>query len=178
MQTYIVKVSGSILNISTVHLNGIWQLIWRYLSKPGLEGHVVLSGHYSIPQGCPLNTGFTGAELWTVCSSLAKESPYIFSNKSIHPYGRVCIKWVSVKWGLTVYLQCSPVLLPARPWNPAMKLCFHWHQPNLLSSMDIPHQNIGQHFWIISCLFLAEIPVLYLRLQNLSTMCWNASLQD
>ena len=34
MQTYIVKVSGSILNISTVHLNGIWHLIWRYLSKP------------------------------------------------------------------------------------------------------------------------------------------------
>ena len=29
MQTYIVTVSGSILNISTVHLNGIWHLIWR-----------------------------------------------------------------------------------------------------------------------------------------------------
>ena len=26
MQTYIVKVSGSILHISTVHLNGIWHL--------------------------------------------------------------------------------------------------------------------------------------------------------
>ena len=34
MQTYIVIVSGSILNVSTVHLNGIWHLIWRYLSKP------------------------------------------------------------------------------------------------------------------------------------------------
>ena len=53
MQTYIVIVSGSIINISTVHLNGIWHLIWRYLSKP------VLGGHYSIPRGCPLNTGFT-----------------------------------------------------------------------------------------------------------------------
>ena len=53
MQTYIVIVSGSILNVSTVHLNGIWHLIWRYLSKP------VLGGHYSIPRGCPLNTGFT-----------------------------------------------------------------------------------------------------------------------
>ena len=53
MQTYVVIVSGSILNVSTVHLNGIWHLIWRYLSKP------VLGGHYSIPQGCPLNTGFT-----------------------------------------------------------------------------------------------------------------------
>ena len=31
MQTYIVIVSGSILNVSTVHLNGIWHLIWRYL---------------------------------------------------------------------------------------------------------------------------------------------------
>ena len=59
MQTYIVKVSGSILNISTVHLNGIWRLIWRYLLKPVLGGHPVLSGHYSIPQGCLLNTGFT-----------------------------------------------------------------------------------------------------------------------
>ena len=59
MQTYINKVSGSILNISTVHLNGIWHLIWRYLSKPVLGGHPVLSGHYSIPRGCPLNTGFT-----------------------------------------------------------------------------------------------------------------------
>ena len=59
MQTYIVIVSGSILNVSTVHLNGIWHLIWHYLSKPVLGGHPVLSGHYSIPRGCPLNTGFT-----------------------------------------------------------------------------------------------------------------------
>ena len=59
MQTYIVKIPGSILNLPTVHLNGIWHLIWHYLSKPVLGGHPVLSGHYSIPRGCPLNTGFT-----------------------------------------------------------------------------------------------------------------------
>ena len=59
MQTYIVIVSGSILNVSTVHLNGIWHLIWRFLLKPVLGGCPVLSGHYSIPRGCPLNTGFT-----------------------------------------------------------------------------------------------------------------------
>ena len=53
MQTYIVIVSESILNVSTVHLNGIWHLIWRYLSKP------VLGGRYSIPRGCPFNTRFT-----------------------------------------------------------------------------------------------------------------------
>ena len=53
MQTYIVRVSRSILNVSTVHLNGIWHLIWRYLSKP------VLSGHYSIPRAWQPNTGFT-----------------------------------------------------------------------------------------------------------------------
>ena len=41
MQTYIVIVSGSILNVSTVHLNGIWHLIWRYLLKPVLGGHPV-----------------------------------------------------------------------------------------------------------------------------------------
>ena len=58
-QTYIVKVSGSILKISTVHLNGIWHLISRYLAKPVLGGHPVLSGHYSVPRECPLNTGFT-----------------------------------------------------------------------------------------------------------------------
>ena len=59
MQTYIVIVSGSIVNVPTVHLDGIWHLMRRYLSKPVLGGHPVLSGHYSIPRGCPLNTGFT-----------------------------------------------------------------------------------------------------------------------
>ena len=59
MQTYIVIVTGNILNASTVHLNGIWHLIWHCLSKPVLGGHPVLSGHNSIPQGCALNTGFT-----------------------------------------------------------------------------------------------------------------------
>ena len=59
MQTYIVIVSGSIVNVSTVHLNGDRHLIWRYLFKPVLGGHPVLSGRYSIPRGCPLNTGFT-----------------------------------------------------------------------------------------------------------------------
>ena len=59
MQMYIVKVSRSILNVFTVHLNGIWHLRWFYLSKPVLGGHPVLSGHYSIPRGCLLNTGFT-----------------------------------------------------------------------------------------------------------------------
>ena len=59
MQTSIVIVSGSIINASTVHLNGIWHLIWRYISKPVLGGHPVLSGNYSIPRGCPLNTGFS-----------------------------------------------------------------------------------------------------------------------
>ena len=59
MQTSIVIVSGSIINASTVHLNGIWHLIWRYISKPVLGGHPVLNGYYSIPRGCPLNTGFT-----------------------------------------------------------------------------------------------------------------------
>ena len=42
MQTYIVKVSESVLNLSTVHLNGIWHLIWRYLSKPVLDGHTCI----------------------------------------------------------------------------------------------------------------------------------------
>ena len=59
MQTYIVIVSGSILNVPTVHLNSIWHSKWRYLTKPVLGRHPVLSGHYSIPRGCPLNTGFT-----------------------------------------------------------------------------------------------------------------------
>ena len=59
MQTYIVIVSGSIVNVSTVHLKSIWHLIWRYLLKPVSGGHPVLSAHYRIPRGCPLNTGFT-----------------------------------------------------------------------------------------------------------------------
>ena len=71
MQTYIVIVSGSILNVSTVHLNGIWHLIWRYLSKP------VLSGHYSIPRGCPLNTGFTVSYSLVKISVLCLISSYV-----------------------------------------------------------------------------------------------------
>ena len=58
-QTSVVIASGSILNISTVHLNDIWHLMWRYLFKPVLGRHHVLSGQYSIPRGCLLNTGFT-----------------------------------------------------------------------------------------------------------------------
>ena len=57
MRKYISIVSGSILNVSTIHLNGILLFIWHYLSKPVLGGHPVLSGHYRIPRGCPLNAG-------------------------------------------------------------------------------------------------------------------------
>ena len=32
---------GSIPNVSTVHLNGIWHLIWRYISKPALGEHCI-----------------------------------------------------------------------------------------------------------------------------------------
>ena len=64
MQMYIVIVSGSIPNVSTVQLNGIWHLIWRYLLKPVLGGHPVLSRHYSIPRGCLLNIGFTVSQSW------------------------------------------------------------------------------------------------------------------
>ena len=86
MQTYIVKVSGSILNISTVHLNGIWHLIWHYLSKPVLGGHPVLSEHYSIPQGCSLNTGFTvSSKKFTLAQSKRfppKHNPPVRGNNS------------------------------------------------------------------------------------------------
>ena len=54
MQTSIVIVSGSIINASTVHLNGIWHLIWRYISKPVLGGHPVLRRHCRIPRACSL----------------------------------------------------------------------------------------------------------------------------
>ena len=61
MQTYIVIVSGSILDVSTVHLNGMLLTphMTLYLSKPVLGRHPALSGHYCSPGGCPLNTGFT-----------------------------------------------------------------------------------------------------------------------
>ena len=67
MQTYFVIVSGSILNVSTVHLNDIWHLTCRYLLKPVLDGHPVLSGNYSFPRGCPLDTGFTVLD-WSASS--------------------------------------------------------------------------------------------------------------
>ena len=43
----------------------------RYLSKTVLCGHPVLSGHCSIPQGCPLNTGFTVYQKWPIGKSVA-----------------------------------------------------------------------------------------------------------
>ena len=70
MQTSIVIVSGSIINASTVHLNGIWHLIWRYISKP------VLGGHYSIPRGCPLNTGFTVKHYENLWNPVTSNPPY------------------------------------------------------------------------------------------------------
>ena len=53
MQTNIIIVCRGLFWTFSLFTNGIWHLIWRYLSKP------VLSGHHSIPRGCPLNTGFT-----------------------------------------------------------------------------------------------------------------------
>ena len=58
MQTYIY----SLWEYSKrFHCSFEWHLTphGRYLLKPVLGGHPVLSGHYSIPRGCPLNTGFT-----------------------------------------------------------------------------------------------------------------------
>ena len=51
MQTHIVIVSWSILDV--------WHLTDDKSIEPVLGGNPVLSGHYSITRGCPLNTGFT-----------------------------------------------------------------------------------------------------------------------
>ena len=54
------SLSGSILNISTVHLNGIWQLIMALSTQTCIRWTpCIRSGHYSIPRGCLLSTGFT-----------------------------------------------------------------------------------------------------------------------
>ena len=81
---------GSILNISTVHLNGIWHLIWGYLLKTVLGGHPVLSGHYWVsehsPRVRPLNTGFTvSSKKFTFAQSKRfppKHNPPIRGNNS------------------------------------------------------------------------------------------------
>ena len=73
MQTYIVKVSGSILNISTVHLNGIWHLIWHYLSKPVLGGHPCIKRTLQHSPRDPLTTGFTVDENLTDYSGAPHE---------------------------------------------------------------------------------------------------------
>ena len=101
MQTYIVKVSGSILNISTVHLNGIWHLIWRYLSKPVLGGHPVLSGHYSIPRGCPLNTGFTVLCLYWQTTTMHVHHVILYiSLPSLHHYDLKRPNFASPRYGV------------------------------------------------------------------------------
>ena len=82
MQTYIFVVCGSILNVSTVHLNGIkWHLIWRYPLKPVLGGHPVLRGHYSIPEGVRL-----------IQVSLYQNTPNLFSylNLAVHLLFQAC----------------------------------------------------------------------------------------
>ena len=70
MQTYIVIVSESIQKVSTVHLNDILHLIWRYLLTPVLGGHPVLSRHNSIPWRCLLNTGCTVCWPLQICFHL------------------------------------------------------------------------------------------------------------
>ena len=84
MQTCIVDVSWCIFYVSTVHLNVIWHLIWRYLSQPVLGGYLVLSGHYSIPRGCPLNTGITVPKTTRNISTLnTGETSSNYSNKTL-----------------------------------------------------------------------------------------------
>ena len=76
------SLSGSILNVSTVHLNGIW----HYLSKPVLGGHPVLSREYSIPRGCPFHTGFiVSSKKFTFAESKrfpSKHNPPVRGNNS------------------------------------------------------------------------------------------------
>ena len=90
-----IYVYGTMISWSTlikklmhVYRHSLWEyskhfycsLIWmvlidtsydRYLSKTVLCGHPVLSGHCSIPQGCPLNTGFTVYQKWPIGKSVA-----------------------------------------------------------------------------------------------------------
>ena len=105
MQTYIVIISGRILNVSTVHLNGIWHLIWRYLSKPVLGGHPVLSGHYSIPRGCPLNTGFTVCGNWLTPTKNLTISKYVW--KSFNLTHSNYLWFYITKKTLKIYLAVS-----------------------------------------------------------------------
>ena len=60
MQTYIVIISGNILNVSTVHLNGIWYLIIMMLSiETCISWTPCTERTLQHSQRCPLNTGFT-----------------------------------------------------------------------------------------------------------------------
>ena len=94
------SLSGSILSVSTVNLNGIWNLIWRYLSKPVLGGHPVLSGHHSIAR-CSLNTGFT------LCNSSGS---------------LLCSLWCNSR--LTVHLVCGALA----EWRPQLQC--EWQKSN------------------------------------------------
>ena len=91
----ILMFNGTMISWSTlikklmhVYRHSLWEyskhfycsLIWmvlidtsydRYLSKTVLCGHPVLSGHCSIPRGCPLNTGFTVYQKWPIGKNVA-----------------------------------------------------------------------------------------------------------
>ena len=95
-------------NVSTVHLDGIWHLIWRYLSKTVLGGHPVFSGHYSISRGCPLNTGFTvKLSLFTMFNT---SWPTGIPAKNIFPNPYYCY---SRSLAITSWVKCT--ISPARP---------------------------------------------------------------
>ena len=58
-----------------LHCLFVHSMMWHYLWKP------VLSGHYSILQGCPLNTGFTVSVL---CSNLFNFLLRLFSLHAVY----------------------------------------------------------------------------------------------
>ena len=120
MQTYIVIVSGSILIVSTVHLNGIWHLIWRYLLKPVLGGHPVLIGHYSIPRGCPLNTGFTVLIFFTAVSR--EELDSVGSTRLLLMPKCCLFQWIFFLWRVDYALEEN--VLTEQMWF--LPLISHW----------------------------------------------------
>ena len=113
MQAYIVIVSESILNVSTVHLNGIWHLIWCYLSKPVSGGHPVLSGHYSIPRGftVPASPSHRQFPLAKFRCKLSPSCQVMFSTS----HSRCSLPWwiakaFAVKWRMLIAWICSQEL--------------------------------------------------------------------
>ena len=120
-----------------VHFDKEIHLIWRYLLKSALGGHPVLSGHYSVPRGCPLNTGFTVLKLWGFLKQKALKVIPLFSALRITQHAahnvatsKVALIFIGRLKRSSYGSFCSPSALNSNfDYSTRLKRCLCWNSP-------------------------------------------------